>query len=189
MNQRITQRMTQRITQRMPRRITGDKLSMNVDSAVDMNSCNAFFSVEAAVIMPLVIAAVLLAVSLFVFQYDRCLLEQDISAQALRAASAMAKTAEELTEKIQIQTAGLYRNKYVAWDMIALEVKMKKGIINAVGEGEFRFLLPGWNFWNKDTIWNARADYKAHRINATAFIRNCRRLKTGTAVSDTGCKR
>lgn len=138
---------------------------------------NAFFSVEAAMILPLAIGAVLLAVSLFVFQYDRCLMEQDMAAQALKAAAAEAGTNEELTEKIQMQTAGLYRDKYVAWDILMLEVKAKKGIIEAVGKGEFRFPVPGWNFWNGENVWSVRAEYKAHRISPVSFIRNCRKLK------------
>lgn len=138
---------------------------------------NAFFTVEAAVIMPLVIAAILLTVSLFLYQYDRCLIEQDMAAQALKAAAAAAETAEELAEKLQLQTAGLYRNKYVAWDIIALDIKVKRGIVQAAGEGELRFLFPRWNFWNDHNIWNTRAEYKAHRIDPMEFIRNCRRLK------------
>lgn len=139
---------------------------------------DAFFSVEAAMIIPLTVSAILLAVSLFVFQYDRCLMEQDMAAQALKAATVEAMTTEELTEKIQMQTAGLYRNKYVAWDIIMLEVKMKKGIVEAVCEGKLRFPMPGWNFWNSENIWNARTGYKAHRINPVTFIRNCHRIKS-----------
>lgn len=138
---------------------------------------SAFFSVEAAVILPLAMGAMLLAVSLFVFQYDRCLMEQDLAAQALKAATAEAGTEEELTEKIRLQTAGLYRDKYVAWDFLALEVGVKKGIAGASGKGEFRFPAPGWNFWNGENIWGVQAEYKAHRISPVAFIRNCRRLK------------
>ena len=138
---------------------------------------NAFFSVEAALILPLAIGAVLLAVSLFVFQYDRCLMEQDMAAQALKAATAESGTNEELTEKIQMQTAGLYRNKYVAWDILMLEIKAKRGIIEAAGKGEFRFPVPGWNFWNGENVWSAQAEYKAHRISPVSFIRNCRKLK------------
>ena len=138
---------------------------------------NAFFSVEAALILPLAIGAVLRAVSLFVFQYDRCLMEQDMAAQALKAATAESGTNEELTEKIQMQTAGLYRNKYVAWDILMLEIKAKRGIIEAAGKGEFRFPVPGWNFWNGENVWSAQAEYKAHRISPVSFIRNCRKLK------------
>lgn len=138
---------------------------------------NAFFSVEAAIVLPLVIGAVMLVVSLFVFQYDRCLMEQDLAAQALKAAAVDAGTNEELTEKIRLQTAGLYRNKYVAWDILMLEVKMKKGIVEAAGKGEFRFPVPGWNFWNGENIWSVQTEYKTHRISPVSFIRNCRKLK------------
>ena len=140
---------------------------------------NAFFSVEAAIVVPLAVSAILLAVSLFVFQYDRCLMEQDMASQTVKAASVEAQTKEELTDKIQLQTAGLYRNKYVAWDMILLDVRIKKGIIEAVGEGEFRFPLPGWNLWNEENIWSVRAGYKAHRVSPVTFIRNCRKIIQG----------
>lgn len=137
---------------------------------------NAFFSLEAAIIVPLSMAAILLAVSLFVFQYDRCLMEQDMAAQTVKAASVEADTKEELAEKVQLQTAGLYRDKYVAWDMILMDMKIKKEIVETAGEGVFRFLLPGWNFWNEDNIWSARAIYKAHRLSPVTFIRNCRKI-------------
>lgn len=140
---------------------------------------NAFFSLEAAIIVPLAISAILLAVSLFVFQYDRCLLEQDVAAQAVKAASVEARSEEELADRIRLQTAGLYRDKYVAWDMILLDIKIKKGIVEAAGEGIFRFPLPGWNLWNKDNIWRAGAGYKAHRISPVTFIRNCRKIVQG----------
>lgn len=142
---------------------------------------NAYFSVEAAMIMPLVISAILLAVSLFVYQYDRCLLEQDVAVQILKAADAAAgaQTVDELKEKVRIQTAGLYRDKYVAWDMLKLEIEIKRGIIEAIGEGEFCFPVPGWNLWNKENIWGARAEYKAHRVSPITFIRNCRKIQGG----------
>lgn len=149
---------------------------MHRENKINMN---AFFSVEAAIVVPLAISAILLAVCLFVFQYDRCLMEQDVAAQALKAATAEARTNEELEEKIQMHTTGLYRNKYVAWDLIMLEVKMEKKVIEAVGKGEFRFPLPGWNLWNNENIWNARAGYKAHRISPITFIRNCRKITGG----------
>lgn len=140
---------------------------------------NAFFSLEAAIIVPLAISAILLAVSLFVFQYNRCLMEQDVAVQTVKAASVEAESDEELTDKIRLQTAGLYRDKYVAWDMILLDIKIKKGIVEAVGEGGFRFPLPGWNLWNEDNVWSAKAGYKAHRISPVTFIRNCRRIVQG----------
>lgn len=140
---------------------------------------NAFFSLEAAIIVPLAVSAMLLAVSLFVFQYNRCLMEQDMATQVVKAASVEAKSNEELTDKIQLQTAGLYRDKYVAWDMILMDIKIKKGIVEAVSEGVFRFPLPGWNLWNEENVWSARAGYKAHRLSPVTFVRNCRKIIQG----------
>lgn len=139
----------------------------------------AYFAVEAALILPLAISAIVLAVGLFVFRYDRCLMEQDMAAQALRAAAAEAETTEKLSEKIQMQTAELYRDKYVAWDLVMMEIKLKKGIIEAVGQGEFRFPLPKWNLWNRENIWETGALYRAHRIVPVDFIRKCRKVKGG----------
>ncbi len=152
------------------------KIRMNQLQGQGRDNKNAFFSVEAAMIIPLAVFAVLLAVSLFVYQYDRCLMEQDMGAQALKAASAEAGTSEELGEKIEMQAAGLYRDKYVAWDMIRLEVRIKRGIVEAIGEGMFRFPVPAWNLWNKENVWTARAEYKTHRTDPVAFIRNCRKI-------------
>ena len=139
----------------------------------------AYFVVEAALVLPLAISAIMLAVGLFVFQFDRCLMEQDMAAQALRGAVTEAESTEKLTEKMQMQTAELYRDKYVAWDLIMMEINLKRGIVEAVGQGEFRFSLPGWNLWNKENIWEAKALYKAHRIVPVDFIRNCRKVKGG----------
>lgn len=152
---------------------------MMKETVKKVNKDNAFFTLEAVMVMPLSIATILLMVCLFVFQYDRCLMEQDVAAQALKAASVQAGTKEELEEKIRNQTAGLYRNKYVAWDLIALEIKMEKQVIEAAGEGEFSFPVPGWNLWGKENTWSARAGYKARRISPVSFIRNCRKITGG----------
>lgn len=49
----------------------------------DMEKKNAYFTVEAALVLPIVIAALLFVIYMMLFQYDRCLLEQDMGAIAL----------------------------------------------------------------------------------------------------------
>lgn len=48
-----------------------------------MEKKNAYFTVEAALVLPIVIAALLFVIYMMLFQYDRCLLEQDMGAIAL----------------------------------------------------------------------------------------------------------
>lgn len=76
---------------------------MMKETVKKVNKDNAFFTLEAVMVMPLSIATILLMVCLFVFQYDRCLMEQDVAAQALKAASVQAGTKEELEERFGIR--------------------------------------------------------------------------------------
>ena len=39
---------------------------------------DAYFTVEAAILYPIILSVILLMTYLLLFQYDRCLLEQDI---------------------------------------------------------------------------------------------------------------
>ena len=53
----------------------------------------AYFTVEAAVLYPVVLGVVLLMMYLLFFQYDRCLLEQDMGrAAGLRGRKKMEQT-------------------------------------------------------------------------------------------------
>lgn len=46
---------------------------------------NAYFTVEAAMVMPIVVFVIALLIYLGLFQYDRCLREQDMGMQTLRS--------------------------------------------------------------------------------------------------------
>jgi len=140
---------------------------------------NAYFSVEAALILPLAIGVILLTVCAFVFQYDRCLLEQDMGALALRGSMTEADTEEELSQKLQAQAAELYRDKYVAWDFIAMEIKRKRETVEVMGKGKLRISLGELNLWNKDNLWETNVSYKFRRISPVSFIRNVEKLKGG----------
>ena len=47
----------------------------------------AYFTVEAAVLYPIVLGVIVLMTYLLFFQYDRCLLEQDMGRAAVRSGS------------------------------------------------------------------------------------------------------
>lgn len=58
----------------------------------------AFFTVEAAILYPLVLAVIVLMVYLLFFQYDRCLLDQDIGKAAVQNAGKWTLTKSGLDE-------------------------------------------------------------------------------------------
>ena len=86
----------------------------------------AYFTAEAAFIMPIVFGTLLFMVYLFLYQYDRCLLEQDIGAMALWGSLVEVSDTIELEQKTQERMAGLYKEKYVAWRITHLEASLDR---------------------------------------------------------------
>ncbi|MCI9336355.1 MAG: hypothetical protein HFH93_02255 [Lachnospiraceae bacterium] len=145
-----------------------------------MKNGNAYFTVEAALVLPAVIGAILFVIYTMLFQYDRCLLEQDIGAIALWGSLAEASDTAQLEQKTQERMAGLYREKYMAWRMTRLNASLDRNRFLAEGAGQLTFPVPGWNFWNGDNVWEVRASYGYSRLSPVTFIRLCHRFKEAT---------
>lgn len=144
-----------------------------------MGRRNAYFTVEAALVLPMVMSAILLGIYLFCFQYDRCLLEQDAGSLLLWGSAAIQniEETEELKKQMQIRTAEVYADKYAAWDITAMEIKLEKNEINVNGRGALTFPVPQWNIWNDTNLWEAEAVYKSSRQSPVFYIRQYRKLQ------------
>ena len=141
---------------------------------------NAYFTVEAALVLPLVISAVLLATYLFCFQYDRCLLEQDMGGLALwssAAASGYSENTEDLNMLLAQRAADVYQGKYVAWKNTNVEIRLEKNQVSVSGSGELRFPMPEWNLWNDSSLWEAKKSFQNSRHSPVFYIRQYRKLK------------
>ncbi len=141
---------------------------------------NAYFTVEAALVLPVVIGVILFVVYIMLFQYDRCLLEQDIGAIALWGSLVETSDTAQLEQMAQERMAGLYREKYMAWRITQLEATLDRNRFCVEGAGQLAFPVPGWNFWNRDNVWESKADYGYSRISPVTFIRLCRRIREET---------
>ena len=141
--------------------------------------CGAYFTVEAALVLPLVMSAILLSIYLFCFQYDRCLMEQDMGSLVLWCNEIRlenADTVKEQEEKIQNRAGEIYRDKYVAWELTTIDVQLEKNRISVVGQGQLTFLVPGWNLWNDVNLWKAEVTYESRSILPVFYIRQLRKL-------------
>ena len=145
-----------------------------------MKTKNAYFTVEAALVLPVVIGAILFVIYSLLFQYDRCLLEQDIGAIALWGSLLETSDTAKLEQRAQERMAGLYREKYMAWRITQLEAALDKNRFSVEGAGQLVFPTPGWNFWNGDNVWGTRACYGYSRLSPVTFIRLCRRVQEET---------
>lgn len=142
-----------------------------------MKERNAYFTVEAALVLPVVIGAMLFVIYTMLFQYDRCLLEQDIGAIALWGSLAEASNTAALEQKAQTRMSGLYREKYVAWRITELNAALDRNRFCVEGAGQLTFPVPGWNFWNGDNVWRTKASYGYSRLSPVTFIRLCHKFQ------------
>ena len=90
-----------------------------------MEENNAYFTVEAALVLPLVISILIFVIYMLFYQYDRCLLEQDMGALALWGSLEEAADAASFEEKVRNRIAQLYREKYMAWSYIQMEAGLE----------------------------------------------------------------
>lgn len=138
---------------------------------------NAYFTVEAALVLPLVIGALIFTVFLFIFQYDRCLLEQDINMLAVCAGTATAENSEALERIIRKKASEVFMDKYAAWTMSDLQIAVKGNGVSVRGGGYLTLPLPEWNFFREENEWGAQALRETLRISPADYIRLYRKIK------------
>lgn len=137
----------------------------------------AYFTVEAALVLPLVIGALIVTVSLFLFQYDRCLLEQDINMLTVWAGTVTAESSEELEAAIRGRASELSMDKYAAWTMDELQIQVRGDLVSVKGGGHMTPPLPEWDFFSKRSCWEARALRETMRISPADHVRLYRKLQ------------
>lgn len=143
-----------------------------------VRTLNAYLTVEAALVMPIVIGTLLFIVYMLLFQYNRCLTEQDLGAMALWGGTVEETESQTLEQMTRERMAGLYREKYAAWQFTKLEAGLKNNSFRVTGEAQLQFPFAGWNFWGGDTIWSTEAEYEYRRFSPVTFIRLCRGLQS-----------
>ena len=145
---------------------------------------NGYLTVEAALVLPVVLAVQVLVVFLFVFQYNRCLLDQDMAKLAVLGCGAEKQEKSKLAEYVRRCAGDLYTEKYVAWDMTDAEITLQGNSIRVRGSGKQFFPEAGWGILSGGFNWNAETVCEGERLDAVTFIRQYRKWKGETNASD-----
>ena len=144
-----------------------------------MRGHNAYFTVEAALVLPMIMSAMLVGVYLYCYQYDRCLLEQDMGSLLIWGSTMAAENAGEtdkIAENLRQRAAQINRAKYAAWKLTAIDIRLERNNLFLTGQGELVFPIPGWNLWNQDNLWEAQVSYESSRLSPVFYIRQYRKL-------------
>lgn len=151
----------------------------NVDkrSKGEPKLCKAYFTVEAAIIVPIVMSVLVYVIFMSLFQYNRCLLEQDIGMLILYAVESDEQEGTELKNNLEQKLKDLYWDKYFSWKQEELQVSVKGEKVEIYGMGELQFPFMDWNLAHLNTKWSAQAKREGYRLNPTEYIRLINRLK------------
>jgi len=143
------------------------------------NKYEAYFTVEAALVMPIVIICILLVIYLWFFQYDRCLMEIDTNAAVMRALSAKTEDNRERAELIKRYLNEIYYDKYIAWNYDNVNIKVGKGSIYVERAGNVKFPFTTFGFWDGDNIWSSKSKVNVDIMDPAFIVRSIRKLKGG----------
>ena len=136
---------------------------------------DGFFTVEAAMVLSITLSAILLIIYLLFFQYNRCLMEQDMGTVALRGAVMQEEDMQDRLYKLKSQTGSLYQEKYVAWEYGEIGYKLEKGKIYVESTGKMQFPFSKM-FGDVDYVWSTTSIFENHILSPVSWIRNYRKI-------------
>lgn len=104
--------------------------------------CEGFFSVEAALVLPVVLGVYLFLIVILFLQYDRCLLEQDMASMMIKS-SGYAGTPQQRMEYLQELTAQWEQERYLWVEPQAPYFTIQGTRIRLEAAGEYRMPILG----------------------------------------------
>lgn len=143
-----------------------------------MKKFDAYLTVEASMMLPIVIAVILLTIYMLFFQYDRCLMEQNAGKLALRGCTLQLADGQELIRQLTVQSQEK-DNRFLAWNMEEIQIALKRNRVSVKCSGELAFPFQGLVFWSGDRIWQSECIYENRQVQPMQFIRNCKKIMGG----------
>lgn len=133
----------------------------------------AYFTVEAAILYPVVLGVTVLMIYLLFFQYDRCLLDQDMGRAAVMGGGRWMQKKEELDQQLQKKDMFFEEGQYIAWEKELPLWKLEKDRITVEQTGRLKY--PFWNMGTTQKYWSTKASFRAERTNPVNYLRKYRR--------------
>ena len=138
-----------------------------------------YFSVEAALVFPMVIGVILLLIYLGFYQYDRCMLEFDMAAIALVGYHCEEEETESVLDEMERVAVGISRERYVAWEAENINIEVNGNRVCASGGGKLRFPFGFLIQKGMNDAWEAEANYENRRLDPVAFVRGYKKIAGG----------
>lgn len=138
----------------------------------------AYLTVEASLLLSIVIGVILLVVYLLFFQYDRCLMEHTTGVLGVRGCTLQIKDKESLLMEL-VEYGEQKDGRYLAWDLEDVIVQLKGNTVFVKRDGKLRFPFRSMLLGSVDREWESSIVFKNYRIEPVEFIRNWRKVLGG----------
>lgn len=138
----------------------------------------AYFTAEAALVLPVVFGCLLLVVCLGLFQYDRCALEQKLNLSTLLSVSADVKSSEERVQASQVYWAKK-DERFPAFELKDIHFSLKKGKIRSELYGVLELPSLKLPVFQSFLLWEVRAKSEGEILNPVLFVRNYKKIMGG----------
>ena len=126
----------------------------------------AYFTVEAACVLPIVLGVYVFLIYGMFYQYDRCLLEQDVAQQVLN-------------EQWNIDQKSGELEQYLAFRLEDNVLKIENGKVSAHAEGTVAAPFKELMEWTNGGSWKVKASFTSVDVSPTEWIRLNRKIMEG----------
>lgn len=140
----------------------------------------AYFTVEAVLILPITFGIYLMIIYGMFFQYDRCMLEQELATLAMKGTVLSAESNEEIIKELQKLASEMDRNKFLTFQYEYLSAKINQNKLIIEGNGQIRMPFEMLRKWVQGESLQIKTSYTNHRISPVMIIRTCRKLLQGS---------
>jgi hypothetical protein len=138
---------------------------------------DGYFTVEAALIMPIVLGVIFMTMYLWFYQYDRCRQDQDTGLLAMQAASLRGLSAEQRCDHVIREGDLEDRDVYIAWESGELTARQQGYRLDVERSGGLTFPLPRWNLLLGKDFWEAKSHYRNQTVSPVKIVRSYQRTK------------
>ena len=139
-----------------------------------MMEYEGYMTVEASVIMPIVLIVCCFIIYIGFYQYDRCVSEQDAYRAALRGANLYGADKEEKYRAVQKTLEELATNHYAA-ARCSYKVSVKDKMYVKM-EGTISIPLRGLARMVGTGVWDMEKEVESRMTDPVFFIRSCKLL-------------
>ncbi len=141
-----------------------------------MYKIKGYFTVEAAMVLPVVFGAILFLIGIMFFQYDRCLMEQELGVYTIHSSRDKYEKDWWIDQEWRKEQRAEYDNRYLQWEREEFVIEREGNKIITQQSGRYHFLLTN-PFVKDGKGYEAQRTFTIHRVNPVLVLRGIKKLQ------------